>query len=501
MKKARRRLVLNILIGFIFMGVVLTFYSTFSLDNEYSFSSVVYDIDGGYIKDISVNTSVELFVKYFELDNCTIKVLDKYNEEIVSGLIPNGSRTVVNDVNGNAVTSYVNIVKGDIKSNGIIDMNDFYDMGKCLIRDCSFEEYEAMSVDINDDGKLDISDLVLLDRAVTLGYTGLSVVDSEIVLQSKEVGRVVANVSPSYGVNQNVKWSSSDESIVTVDEAGRVTGKKEGNAIIKVTTLDGKYSTEASIKVDNTIQLASYEGTGYIGGNNIIVDIKAIDYTGITCSVANSKIADCEIVDETLVLKPKMEGKTKVAVSSPNYGEVTYDLAVYSVYFNIMPQYICSTPGNAKFITVSGFNTGTLSFEAEDSEIIKSAYMEMYGNRNMLRINMGAKQGRTTLKATESNGNSAVLVIVDVTSIRLSDIGKVTKVGEEVSVDVISDNIGTLTCKSNNEETGTCRIEDNKLIVTPLKKGAVTVDVYNNMSYNDYTYECGQVQFITVIQE
>ena len=501
MWKTKRRLILNILVGFIFVGVILTFYSTFSFDNEYDFSSVVYKIDGGYIKDISVNTSVELFVKYFDMDNCSIKVMDKNNEEVVNGMVPNGSRTVVNDVNGNAVTSYTNVVKGDFKSDGIIDMNDFYDIGKCLIKDCELDEYDKMSMDINDDGEFSISDLVLLDKAITFSYTDLSLVDSSIILQSDEIGRLVSEVTPSYGVNQNVKWTSADEKIVTVDDAGRVTGHKEGETIVKAITLDGKYMAEATVKVDNTIQLSSYEGTGYIGGNNIVIDIKSIDYQGITCSVVNSSIADCEIVDKTLVLKPKSEGKTNITVSSPNYGEVTYNLAVYSVYFNIMPKYICSTPGNAQFITVSGFNTGELSFEPEDSEIISSAYMQMYNNRNMLRINMGTKQGRTTLKATESNGNSAVLVVVDVTSMRLLDIGKIAKVGEEVSTTVISDNLGTLTCKSNNEEIGTCRIEGNQLIVTPLKKGSVTVDVYNNMNYDGYNYKCGQVQFIAVIQE
>ncbi len=36
-----------------------------------------------------------------------------------------------------------------------------------------------------------------------------------------------------------VNWTSSDESIVAVNNAGKITGKKVGSAIITVTTQDG----------------------------------------------------------------------------------------------------------------------------------------------------------------------------------------------------------------------------------------------------------------------
>jgi len=320
-------------------------------------------------------------------------------------------------------------------------------------------------------------------------------------LQSNEVGRIVYTVKPNYGINQNLKWTSLDSSIASVDESGRITGHMEGKTTILLSTLDGKFTKEASITVDNTIQLSNYDGEGYVGGNNLTVDIKSIDYNGISCNVSNSKVADCEINDKKLILKPKMEGDTDVVVKSDKYGEVVYKLKVQSVYFNIMPTYLCTTPNNVNFITVSGFNIGEMSFVSDDVEIIKSAYMELYQNRKMLRINAGSKQGRTTLRVTEGNGNSAALVVVDVTYIKTAEIGKVAKVGEEVSTTIISGNIGNLTCKVNNEEYGTCRIEGDKVIVTPLKRGSVTVDIYNNFSYESYNRVCGQAQFLVVIQE
>ena len=166
-----------------------------------------------------------------------------------------------------------------------------------------------------------------------------------------------------------------------------------------------------------------------------------------------------------------------------------------------MPKYLCMTPNNTTFITVSGFNTGNMSFEFSDKEIIDSAYMEYYGSRNMLRINAGDKFGRATLKVNEDNGNTTINVIVDITNIGVSDIGKTAKVGEEVRTTIVGGNFGELSCKVNDELLGTCRIEGNELIVTPISVGNIYIDIYNNFSYEDYYEECGQTMFMVRVVE
>lgn len=481
--KIKKRSVFNVLIGLIVIGCMFTFYTTFSMNNNYKFESKFYNIEDNYIKGISSNTSIELYSKYFDMDNCSIKVIDENNDMIENGFVFNGSKTILYDTNNNVIGEFINIIKGDINRDGMIDGNDFYDMGKCLVNDCSMEDYLFFSVDIDDDSKFMINDLILLDKAITFGYKGINIEQDNILLQSGELSRLVARVEPSYGVNFNVKWVSNDNGIVSVDDAGRVTGHNEGTTVVKAMTLDGKYEKEIVVKVDNTIQLDSYEGIGYVGGNDLVVGIKAVDYDDITCSVSNDDYASCEINNKKLILKLKSIGMTEVKVSSAKYGEVIYKLDVKSAYLNVMPKYICNTPGNVSFITVSGFNSGNLSFEYGDNDIIASAYMEKIQNRNMLRINFGSKQGRTYLKVKESNGNNSDTVVVDVYYMTLADIGKVAKIGEEVSTVINGDNLGELSCKTSDSTIGVCRIEDNKLIVTAIGVGNVTVDVYNRFVY------------------
>ena len=117
-------------------------------------------------------------------------------------------------------------------------------------------------------------------------------------------------------------------------------------------------------------------------------------------------------------------------------------------------------------------------------DIIKNSYMETMNGRQMLKIELGSKQGRATLKVKEANGNASNVVIVDVYKISIPQIGSVAKVGEEVSTTIAGDHFGNLSCVSQDTSKATCRIEGNQLIVSPLALGNVTIEVYNQFSYN-----------------
>ena len=70
---------------------------------------------------------------------------------------------------------------------------------------------------------------------------------------------LVATLQPEDAKPVKLIWTSSDETIATVDENGNVKALKEGTVTITVTTEDGKYSASCEVKVSK--EVASYTVT------------------------------------------------------------------------------------------------------------------------------------------------------------------------------------------------------------------------------------------------
>lgn len=79
--------------------------------------------------------------------------------------------------------------------------------------------------------------------------TGVSVSPESAEIFMGAATQLTAAVAPENADIKDVTWSSSDESIATVDENGLVTGIKAGNADITATTKDGGKTAKAAITV------------------------------------------------------------------------------------------------------------------------------------------------------------------------------------------------------------------------------------------------------------
>lgn len=83
-------------------------------------------------------------------------------------------------------------------------------------------------------------------------------------------------VLPTNADNKEVTWSSSDPTIVSVDEQGIITGLTEGNAIITVTTVDGAFTDQSTIIV--------FANTNFCGASGTITVEKYDNIVGSTMS-------------------------------------------------------------------------------------------------------------------------------------------------------------------------------------------------------------------------
>ena len=210
---------------------------------------------------------------------------------------------------------------------------------------------------------------------VTVGdgaVTGVSLSKSSVAVQEGKTTTLSATVSPSNAGNKNVIWSSEDPSIASVSQKGVVTGVKQGNTTIKVTTEEGGF--EASCAV----QVLERENFSYIIGETVVENYDYVSYSSTTHKIkvytpitnngnVNIYISSCTVDIED------SEGNLKDSVSNvsakPNiikpgettylYSEKTYDGDVYSGLVGIPHP----TIKNAKNADSTRYEVSEVSFE------------------------------------------------------------------------------------------------------------------------------------------
>ena len=97
----------------------------------------------------------------------------------------------------------------------------------------------------NDGSNLTASCKVIVNPTLA---TSIALDKTEVELETTQTATLVATVLPELTTNKSVTWSSSNESIATVDENGVVTAIAVGEAIITTTTVDGS-NLSATCKV------------------------------------------------------------------------------------------------------------------------------------------------------------------------------------------------------------------------------------------------------------
>lgn len=86
--------------------------------------------------------------------------------------------------------------------------------------------------------------------------TGIKVSpDTRTLTRKDETAQLTAEVIPSYADNTRVTWKSSDESVVTVDEKGKVTAVGNGTATIAVTSVSGNYTATVAVTVKIPVEI------------------------------------------------------------------------------------------------------------------------------------------------------------------------------------------------------------------------------------------------------
>ena len=86
-------------------------------------------------------------------------------------------------------------------------------------------------------------------NVIPVRVTGVSISPKSASIALGCTVQLAASIKPSNAANKNLSWSVSDETIISVDGQGTVTGFSLGTATVTVTTEDGGFTASAEITV------------------------------------------------------------------------------------------------------------------------------------------------------------------------------------------------------------------------------------------------------------
>ena len=153
--------------------------------------------------------------------------------------------------------------------------------------------------------------------------TGVSVEPAEATVYINETLQLSALIEPEDASVKNYTWSSSDEGVATVSDAGLVTGVSTGTAVITATTQEGGFTAHCSVTVPEPIDVT---GISFNAESGILaVGSKGTLIAAVEPSNATDKSMSWQSDDEDVATVDQNGLVTAVSVGETQIRAVTND--------------------------------------------------------------------------------------------------------------------------------------------------------------------------------
>ena len=328
---------------------------------------------------------------------------------------------------------------------------------------------------------------------VTNPVRGVALNDTTMTIYNGTSKQLFATVTPLDADNPSLIWSSSDDTIVTVDENGVVTaGNSTGSAVITVRTVDGGYTSTCTVKTGKKVTDV------YISDSQVmlvpglthqltatVMPLKALNRV-VTWASTNETVAT---VDQNGLVTAHKAGTAVIIVETDdgNYSKtctVTVDNSAQGFELTSHDEYIAvngTVQLNGVF-TPSDAQNKAVTWTTSDSTI---AAVDENG------LVTGKKAGSVVITATTVDGGYRDYCIVRVVGIT----GNVTTntvvdaengyiFGLDVGLNSISDYV-ELTDSSCSLEYDTLTGEIGTGSITNIVRNGTVVDSYTVIIYGD----------------
>ena len=250
---------------------------------------------------------------FFQLVENSIKVMDDYSEAIATSTPIDTDGTHYIYYNSTANINFSANKKAEI---GTFQLKIIAKSGsstvtntKCIATDANAVEFDSA-----------VSDLTVTIGGSSVAVTGVELNKDELALELDGEESLVATVLPTNATNKGVTWSSTDETVATVDENGKVTAVGVGNATIIVTTADGSKTDSCKVAVSKKTQtITAANQTVCIGSSlNIAASTNAAsDGATLTYAIAGEAPDGVTLVGNVLtVAGTAAEGTVTININS-----------------------------------------------------------------------------------------------------------------------------------------------------------------------------------------
>ena len=167
---------------------------------------------------------------------------------------------------------------------------------------------------------------------VTVPVTGITLNKTDLMLARGTFEVLTPTIAPADATNKAVDWTSSDETVATVDNDGKVKAVSAGQAVITVKALDGGFTAHCKVTVNVPIDKISLDKptlTLKKGDDAVLVaTIEPADTTQdktIAWTTSDSKVA---AIDSTGNVTAVGGGEATITVTSSNGKTATCQVTV-----------------------------------------------------------------------------------------------------------------------------------------------------------------------------
>lgn len=291
----------------------------------------------------------------------------------------------------------------------------------------------TITVTTEDGGKTAKCTITVKAPEVVISVTSVELNLKTLDMKIGESSNLSATVKPANATNKNVDWTSSNNSVATVDESGNVTAVREGTAVITVETVDGKTTATCTVTVTK------------------------VPVSSITLDKTKAELEEDDTLTLTATIAPSDASYKTVTWTSDNKSVATVD-----GNGNVTAR----TVGNAKITATADGKTATCSIKVKKKVIHVESITLSATNVEML-------EGKSfRLYATVDPSNAT-----DKTVTWTSDKPGVATVDEYGNVSLIAGGTATITAKADGK-TATCTVT-----VMPKTSGALTYYFYVDTAY------------------